>query len=325
MSWGRKEGTRKVQGTLPQGEDVMERYLRYTQFRQPPTTQQPPATQLSPRPAPAVYTGGYDFSPFQWEMPTFNRDQMRDMARRRASLIIDPQIEALQRAIEQARVSAEAQRGEVQAGYRIAQEDLERMGQQHQREGAERMQRRGLYDSGMAIDMAGRIDKGTREGAERLGTEKARALGAIAGDLALQERHTEEQRGGLAARRGEWEADLLAQMEQQAFQNHMAEQEMGLRIWQANLAAQQAAARQAAAQVAGPIAPSFSDILNQYRLATLEQLRQNQGMAWEDLPLYMRAAWYGHQPWDQQPRQMGQTTPRQRSSFHGWTPPGMNY
>jgi len=147
-------------------------------------------------------------------------DEMMEIVNRRVGLMVDPEIEALTRALEEAYLAAERQRGGVSAGYEQAMQDLERMTQGAYRAGSETMVRRGLYDSGLAQDVATRVgQEGQRLGAQ-IGGERARALANIEADLAQREKFTTEQKASLEKRRGELAADLLAEL--QRYQDELA-------------------------------------------------------------------------------------------------------
>lgn len=239
----------------------------------------------------------------EFKAPTYNRAEMLQMARTKAGLVIDPQIEALQRALENARQQLAAHRERFGEGYRVAQEGLRQQGQQYQREGSELMSRRGLYDSGMAADLANRIQREQMARGERLSGEHARSLSDLADYESLYGRQTDEQIAGLEARRGEWEKSIMDEMEQAAFQRQMAEQEMAMRLWQAQLQAQQAAARQAAQ----PRGPDYQQMLLDEAYRQLLQGATPTSLA----PQYRYAL--GWNPWAAQMQQY--------SNPYDWTAP----
>lgn len=216
------------------------------------------------------------------KIPTLSLDEMMDIINRRVGLMIDPQIEGLRRGIEEERRAHESRVGETKAGYEEARGQLEKMAQAHQRQGADTMARRGLYDSGMAIDLANRIQRQTAEHGLKLENEQARILADLAEYLATRERATTEEIQGLEGRRGEWAQSLLAEMqqqersrkdslEQQAFENWLAEQAMQHQIWQSNQAAKASASRASA-----PSGPNYNDILKQLELQAILSLPQAQ-------------------------------------------------
>lgn len=234
--------------------------------------------------------GGGGYAPSSFNMPSFepppvpmlSLDEMMDIINRRVGLMIDPQIEGLRRGIEEERVAHESRVGETKAGYEEARGQLEKMAQAHQRQGADTMARRGLYDSGMAVDLANRIQRQTAEHGLKLENEQARILADLAEYLATRERHTTEQIEGLEGRRGEWVQSLLDEMqqrerdrqdrlEQQAFENWLSQTAMEQQIWQANQAAAAAASRGSA-----PSGPNYGDILKQMELAAIMSLPAQQ-------------------------------------------------
>lgn len=231
--------------------------------------------------------GGGGYAPSSFNMPSFepppvpmlSLDEMMDIINRRVGLMIDPQIEGLKRGIEEERVAHESRVGETKAGYEEARGQLEKMAQAHQRQGADTMARRGLYDSGMAVDLANRIQRQTAEHGLKLENEQARVLADLAEYLATRERATTEEIQGLEGRRGEWVQSLLDEMqrqerdrqdrlEQQAFENWLSQTAMEQQIWQANQAAR--------ARGSAPSGPNYGDILNQMKLAAIMSLPAQQ-------------------------------------------------
>ena len=209
------------------------------------------------------------------KIPTLSLDEMMDIINRRVGLMIDPQIEALRRGLEEERLAHERRVGDVGASYEKAREQLRKTGQQQQREGASSMRKRGLYDSGIALDLANRIQRHIGERQAELESEQARALSELADYLALRERQIGDEIKEFEGQRGQWSQSLLDEMqrqersrkdslEQQAFENWLAEQAMQHQIWQSNQAARAAAARSGGA----PRAPTFKDILDQAMMQT---------------------------------------------------------
>ena len=206
---------------------------------------------------------------------------MMDIINRRVGLMIDPQIEGLRRGIEEERRAHESRVGETKAGNEEARGQLEKMAQAQQRQGADTKARRGLYDSGMAIDMANRIQRQNAEHGLKLENEQARILADLAEHLATRERATTEEIQGLEGRRGEWGQSLLDEMqrqerdrqdrlEQQAFENWLSQTAMEQQVWQANQAAR------AAASGVGSERLNYSDILQQMELAAIMSLPAQQ-------------------------------------------------
>ena len=271
----------------------------YATYQAPkPVTQ--PAT---PTPLPTVPTGGTTrtggFSAQQFSMPQapttgvpsaepavpmMSLDEMMEIINRRVGLMIDPQVEGLERGREEERLGVQRQEGAVRAGFQEAHETARRMGQEGQRAGASTMRKRGIYDSGMAQDLSRRIQSQTAEAGIKLDTEQARALGDLAEYLNLRERHTEEQIQGLMGQRGEWAQSLLDEMhqqqqsrqdmlEQRAFENWLSQTAMEHQIWQANQAQRAAAAR---SRTTSPSGPSYQDIIQQLQLQALMSMPQEE-------------------------------------------------
>lgn len=224
--------------------------------------------------------GGYAPSTFKLgeppkpEVPMLTLDEMMDIINRRVGLLVDPQIEALRRNLEEEKAAHKSRVGETRASYEEAREQLQKMGQEHQRQAASTMRKRGIYDTGLAMDLSNRLQRQTSEHGAKLETELARVLDDLAEYIATRERHIGEQIEGLEGRRGEWAQSLLEEMEsrerdrrdrleQQAFENWLAQQSMAHQVWQANQQARAAAARASASTSRGP---SFQDILDQMKL-----------------------------------------------------------
>ena len=75
-------------------------------------------------------------------------DEMMDIINRRVGLLVDPQIEALRRNLEEEKAAHKSRVGETRAAYEEAREQLQKMGQEHQRQAASTMRKRGIYDTG---------------------------------------------------------------------------------------------------------------------------------------------------------------------------------
>lgn len=259
-------------------------------------------TILPQRPAPFSATvthervaspQGYNLPQFQMpDIPMMSLDDMMKIINRRVDLLINPQIEGLRRGIEEERAAHGRRVGETRAGYEEVREGAVRGGQESQRMGASAMRKRGIYDSGMAQDLAKQIQASTREAGLKIDTEQARALADLSEYLNLRERHTEEQIQGLMGQRGEWAQSLLDEMQQQqqsrqdmleqrAFENWLAQQQMQHQIWRQNQAAMAAAQ-----QAAQPQTPGWSDLEEQMRMAAYNNLMRYG--AYGQLPAYQQ-------------------------------------
>jgi hypothetical protein len=191
----------------------------------------------------------YSPSTFQPTTPApemLSLDEMMDIINRRTELATQPRVEALERSLEEQKLSGEKQIGDVTAGYERAKEDLGRQGNLAQQQGSRIMAARGIYDSGLAVDLANRIGRQTQQFGFQLGEEQARQLADISELLHLQTRHTMEEIQGIMGEkalmaqtmlddlRQEQQArgDMLAQRE---FENWLAMQAHELNQWRANL------------------------------------------------------------------------------------------
>ena len=168
-----------------------------------------------------------------------------DIVQRRVDLLTREPLEQLQRTLEEERLGGERRKGEIESAYRQAIQELEQMGHGYQRAGAETMRRRGLYDSGMAAGLANQIHREVIRAGGKLEEEQARQLADLAEYLHLRERHTNEQIQSLMGQKAQWAEALLEEMrmkerdrkdrmEQQAFENWLAQQAMNFNIARAN-------------------------------------------------------------------------------------------
>ncbi|NLI05370.1 MAG: hypothetical protein GX483_08950 [Actinomycetaceae bacterium] len=234
------------------------------------------------------------------QVPTLSLDQMMDIINRRVGLMVDPQIEGLRRGLEEERVAHQARVGDVKAGYEDARAQLQKMGEANLRQGATTMRKRGLYESPMAVDLANRIQRQTAEHGLKLEDEQARILADLAEYLATRERATTEEIQALEGRRGEWAQSLLDEMEQrerdrrdrleqQAFENWLAQEAMKHQVWQANRPSRGASS--ASTQV------GYKDILEQLQMAALMSMPQQQQFAYSLFgPDYLLQQMGGGQP-----------------------------
>ena len=156
---------------------------------------------------------GYNLPQYQApKVPQLSEKELTEMSQRYANLQVDPQIESLRRMIGEAQAASEREREMVQSAYDRGLKDLDKTTKEHQRAGSVTMARRNIYDSGMATDLANRIDRTSEQIQGQQTDEYNRAIEAIARELALVEKHNREQEQALEARRGEMAQALLADL-----------------------------------------------------------------------------------------------------------------
>lgn len=223
-------------------------------------------------------SGGFNFSMPSFkppEIPTLSLDEMMDIVNRRVDLLINPRLESTRRQLEEEKVAGERVKGDIQAGWKDAKENVKKTGEEYQREGSSTMRKRGIYDSGMAVELSNQIQRTMMDQGAKVDTEQARALGDLAEYLLLRERHTNEEINELMGQKGEWAASLLDEMhskerdrkdrlEQQHFENWLQQQAMAFEIARAN--------RPSGPQ--GPQGPNYSDLMTQMKFEALQKFQK---------------------------------------------------
>jgi hypothetical protein len=178
---------------------------------------------------------------FQGTLPAsqlMSLEEMMDVVGKRANLAYDSRIDAKGRGLEEEMLKGEHTKSAVQESYAKALDDLHKAGQGHQRSAASTMRKRGIYDSGLAVDTSNRIHIAMLQGGLQVSSEEARQLSELAEYLALRERHTnqeiQEMMGEKALfaetmldemhQRNQDRGDMLAQRE---FENWLAQAHFG--------------------------------------------------------------------------------------------------
>lgn len=274
-----------------------------------PTTTQPTQPVIRQQQAAQALPQYQPFQLPQFEPPDVNvlsLDEMMDIVNRRLELMIEGPKAQKVRGMEEERLAGERRRGAITDAHVQAQRDLGTAGEEHQRQAAESMRRRGIYDSGMAMGLSNQIRQQMLAHGVKIDEEKTKALGNLAEYLHLRERHTQEEINEMTAQKGKWASDLLSEMhmqertradglEQQAFENWLRNQAMQYEIHQNNLALslerQREQQRQAAHQD-----PSYSDIMNQFRLSALQRLQSHGVAGLSEFDMYLL---YDHNPFAQ--------------------------
>jgi hypothetical protein len=187
--------------------------------------------EFTPTPAPE----------FKGTMPApqlMSLEEMMDVVGKRANLAYDSRIEAKGRGLEEEMLKGEQTKGAIQESYGKALEDLHKAGQGYQRSAASTMRKRGIYDSGLAVNTSNQIHLAMLQGGLQVSSEEARQLSELAEYLALRERHTnqeiQEMMGEKALfaetmldemhQRNQDRGDMLAQRE---FENWLAQAHFG--------------------------------------------------------------------------------------------------
>ena len=167
---------------------------------------------------------------YQPQMPEpemMTLDEMMDIAERRAKLATQPQVEALERGLEEQELEAEQYMGEVERAYDQQRARLQEQQHRDQAAGAETMDRRGTYDAGLAHDLSARIAQDAAHRGQQLAREEAETLADIAEYLNLQQRQTREEIHQIMGERAEMAEQMLneTRMHQQDRRDQLAQQE----------------------------------------------------------------------------------------------------
>jgi hypothetical protein len=214
-----------------------------------PTQQQGSETTKTATPAPYQRPG---FTPtpapeFKGTMPApqlMSLEEMMDVVGKRTNLAYDSRIDAKGRGLEEEMLKGEHTKTAIREAYAKAATDLHKAGQGTQRTAASTMRKRGIYDSGLAVNTSNQIHLSFLQAGLQLRTEEAQKLTELAEYLALRERHTNqevEQMMGEKAlfaetlldemhQRNQDRGDMLAQRE---FEQWLAQQHLGAQHEQA--------------------------------------------------------------------------------------------
>jgi len=183
--------------------------------------QGPVPTPASDSPIPQHDRAVFQRTPYQPTMPEpemMSLDEMMDVIDRRTHLATQPRIDAAERALEEQQLAGERQMGAVQDAYEQARGQRFLQGRTEQQMGARTMDRRGVYDSGMAADLANRISQTAMHQGMQLDQQEASTLADIAEYLSLRERHTMEEIQQIMGEKAEMAQAMLDEM-------HMAQQD----------------------------------------------------------------------------------------------------
>ena len=165
----------------------------------------------------------------QWNMPY---EDMKQRATNYAGLQVDPQLQALQRAVEQAEAAAQAQEGRISAAYSGVPEQLDRAEQKHGQRDLESAIDRGAGRSGVVDWLAAQRQEHYGGLLAQTEAQKAAELTAIANQLGLTHEQAAEQMQNLEGMRGNLTQQHLAQLEDQGYSR-------GMDAWQGQMSAAQ--------------------------------------------------------------------------------------
>ena len=198
---------------------------------------------------------------------------MLQQAKQYAALQIDPQLQALQRSLDEAAQYAESQRGMIEAAYSGIPAQIDRMLAQAREYGTEDAIARGVGRSGVVDYNVRELSQPVIEQATRYEAEKAAQLANVANALALAQKQALQQQQELEQQRGLLESTRLEEMRQLG---HAMQAEDWERAWNAaqNLAAMANQQYQFQQQAALNWAPYFM---------TSEQFRQMLPIDWAQI------------------------------------------
>ncbi len=220
------------QGQAPATGQAPQPYQRPAFQGQAPTTGQAPQPYQRPAFQPT------QAEQFQGTMPApqmMSLEEMMDVVGRRADLAYDTPIAAKERAMEEELLRGEQQKGEIRDVYGKALEDLRKAGQGYQRDAANTMRTRHIYDSGLAVDTSNRIYMTMLKNNMEISSAEAKELANLAEYLDLRQRHTGEEIQQMMGEKALFAQTLLDEMHQrnqdrrdmlaqQEFENWLAQQ-----------------------------------------------------------------------------------------------------
>ena len=221
------------------------------------------------------------------KMPQFkpaSEGEMLQQARQYAALQIDPQLQALERSLQDASAHYEAQKAAIEAAYSTVPETAQRLLNETRQQAIESAIARGAGRSGIADYSVRRMQEPIIEQTTQAEAEKAAKLAALTDALNLVQKQYQQQVQELETRRGTLEAQQLANLKQLAQAMQAGDWE---RAWNTaqNLATMATQAEQFQQTAALNWAPYFM---------TTEQFRQSLPLNWAqtmgEVPNWMRIA-----------------------------------
>jgi nucleoid-associated protein YgaU len=151
----------------------------------------------------------------QWQQTP---EQMMEQAERYASLQVDPQLQALQRALEQAIANAQAQEERIRAAYAGVPAALERAEQKQAAADLESAISRGAGRSGVVDWLAAQRQEYYNQALSEMKAKEAAELTAVANALGLTQQQAREQQQQLEALRGTLTQQHLAALQDLGYQ-----------------------------------------------------------------------------------------------------------
>ncbi len=209
--------------------------------------------------------------------PVYSLDELIAQAQRKADLMVDPQIAAIRRSIEEAQLAGERQRAGASLGYEQAQEDLRQQAQTAQRTASQEAIRRGTYGAGLQEDVSTRLRIQEQRANTMLGKEYARALEDIASQVALYERQAGQSILDLEANRANYMQSMLDELErwERQFGHQVAMDEFDRWLSEQQLALQRTSLQHQMTPKA-PSTPDYDAILKQLQLQAFQALSPKQ-------------------------------------------------
>lgn len=229
----------------------------------------------------------------KWQGTT--EEEMLRQAKQYASLQVDPQLQALQRSVEQAALNAENQRRSVEAAYSGVPAQIDRMLADARSYATEDAIARGVGRSGVVDYNVQQLSEPIMEQGAQAEAEKAATLAAIADTLALAQTQGLQQQQDIERQRGVLEAAGLADLQRtgHAMETEDWERGMSTLLNLASMAQQDQAQRQSAALSWAPYYMTTQQFQQQFpqQLAlswapyymSTEDLRQTLPLDWTQL------------------------------------------
>ncbi len=189
-------------------------------------SQQPQATPIPSSPA-GQQSQDATFTPTMPAPKLMGLDEMMEMVDRKATLATQPRVEALERSLEEERLSGQQRMGDTRAAYQQSLEDVQTQTNLGQQQLSQLLSGRNMYDSGLAGMLGTQIVREGIKSGLKLGQEQARALADIAEYLDLQQRHTNEEIEAIMGEKALMAQTMLDDMriEQQQRGDALAQQE----------------------------------------------------------------------------------------------------
>lgn len=159
------------------------------------------------------YAGGYGLPAYEPYVPPMkSRAELEEMAKLYAELEINPQLEILDRLIEEARLSSQGERETVSGAKDEGLANLAKTVESQHRGLSDTAVKRGIYDSGEAKNTSTRLDLKHQEAEGQATQDYGRVVNAIAQELAQLEKHNRGQKEQLTERKGKIQSSMLNEL-----------------------------------------------------------------------------------------------------------------